>query len=113
MRSVPQQPHRVPEALARIAIRGETPDALAWSVAIHRERDRRENEILDQAVAGTGASLLDPLPFLGDGSGTMPMVREGKALYMDRDHLSPYGSMLLVPLFDELFRASGATGGGE
>jgi hypothetical protein len=41
------------------------------------------------------------------------MVREGKALYMDRDHLSPYGSMLLVPLFDELFRASGATGGGE
>ena len=113
MRSVPQQPHRVPEALARIAIRGETPDALAWSVAIHRERDRRENEILDQAVAGTGASLLDPLPFLGDGSGTMPMVREGKALYMDRDHLSPYGSMLLVPLFNELFRASGATGDGE
>ena len=108
MGAVPQQPHRVPEALARIAIRGETPEALAWSAAIHRERDRRENEIVVQAIVGTGAVLLDPLPLLTDGAGMVPMIREAKALYMDRDHLSPYGSMLLVPLFEELFRAAGA-----
>lgn len=107
MQAVPQQPHRVPEALARIAIRGETPDALAWTAAIHRERDRLENGILAQGLAGTGAALLDPLPLLTDGAGMVPMVREGKALYLDRDHLSPFGSMLLAPLFEELFRNAG------
>lgn len=108
MGAVPQQPHRVPEALARIVIRGETPEALAWTAAIHRERDRKENEIVAQAVAGTGAVLLDPLPVLTDEAGMVPMIRQGKALYMDRDHLSPYGSMLLMPLFEELFRTAGA-----
>lgn len=108
MEAVPQQPHRVPEALARIAIRGETSDALAWSAGIHRERDRPENEVIAKATAVTGAGLLDPLPLLTNDAGVVPMIREGKALYLDRDHLSPYGSMLLAPLFEELFRAAGA-----
>lgn len=108
MEAVPQQPHRVPEALARITLRGETSDALAWTAEVHRERDRFENEILARAVTGAGATLLDPLPLLTDERGIVPMVRDGKALYLDRDHLSPYGSMLLAPLFEEIFRAAGA-----
>lgn len=110
MQAVPQQPHRVPEALARIELRGETPDALAWSAAVHRDRDRPENEILAEGVRGTGATMLDPLPVLTDGAGFVPMVREEKALYLDRDHLSPFGSMLLAPLFEELFRRAGEAG---
>ena len=107
MQAVPQQPYRVPEALARIELRGKTADALAWPANVHRERDRRVNEILAEAVRGEGATLLDPLPFLTDGAGFVPMMREGKALYLDRDHLSPFGSMMLAPLFEEIFRKSG------
>lgn len=107
MRSVPLQPHSVPEALARIVLRGEDPEILARPAAEHRDRDRRVNEILDRAVDGSEAVLVDPLPWLTDEEGICPMAEDGKALYRDRDHLSPYGSLRLAPLFEATFRELG------
>lgn len=106
MRSVGLQPQSVPETLARIASRGKDLNSLALPLSEHQQRDAPMNELLDQTTAGTGATLLDPLPYFADSQGRHLMASEGRSLYKDSDHLSPAGAARLRALFEPLFQAA-------
>lgn len=105
LRTVGLQPHSVPETLARIARRGGDLNALALPLREHQRRDGPMNELLDQTMAGTRATLLDPLPYFADADGNYLMACGGRPLYKDRDHLSPAGAVSLRPLFEPVFQA--------
>lgn len=112
LRAVAHQPLSVPETVAQARSRGLDPNAFALSLAEHERADAGVNRLLDEALAGTAAVTMDPRPFLTDGQGRYLMAREGRALYSDRSHLSPFGSRQLRPLFEPLFRElSGGSGG--
>jgi hypothetical protein len=87
MRNVALQPVSVPEALAQIASRGRDLNSLARPVAEHRKYDEPINHLLDEIA-----------------SGIYEMARDGQSLYGDRNHLSPFGSQALVPLFEPIFK---------
>jgi hypothetical protein len=48
------------------------------------------------ARANRGVHLWDPLPILCEG-GVCPALRDGRPLFFDGDHLSPYGNVVLLP----------------
>ena len=106
MRTVGLQPQSVPETLARIASRGKDLNSLALPLIEHQQRDAPMNALLDQATLGTGAILLDPLPYFADSQGRHLMASEGRSLYKDSDHLSPAGAARLRALFEPLFQAA-------
>jgi peptidoglycan/LPS O-acetylase OafA/YrhL len=104
LRHVAYQPLSVPETIAQARLRGRDVNAFAVPLTEHRREGTAVNRLLDEAVAGTGAVLHDPLPYFTDANGLYLMARDGLALYTDRSHLSPFGSRELRPLFEPLFR---------
>lgn len=104
MRAVAHQPLGVPETIAQARSRGLDENAFAIHLTEHEKNDATVNRLLDEALAGTWTSVLDPRPSLTDEHGIYLMSREGQALYTDRSHLSPYGSRELRELFEPLFR---------
>lgn len=103
MRSVAHQPLSVPETIAQAAARGLDGNAFALPLTEHEKADAPANRVLDEALAGTEVTILDPRPLLIDEHGRYEMAREGRALYSDRSHLSPFGSRQLRTLFEPLF----------
>jgi hypothetical protein len=104
MRAVAHQPLGVPETIAQARSRGFDENAFAIPLPEHEKNDATVNRLLDEAIAGTRTTVLDPRPFFTDGDGRYLMSRDGQALYTDRSHLSPYGSRELRELFEPLFR---------
>lgn len=104
MRSVAHQPLDVPRTIAHARSRGMDENAFALTLTEHEKDDETANRLIDQAVAGTGAKLLDPRPLFTDREGRYLMSRGGQALYNDRSHLSPSGSRELRGLFEPLFK---------
>jgi hypothetical protein len=104
MRAVAHQPLGVPETIAQARSRGLDENAFAIPLTEHEKNDATVNHLLDEALAGTRTEILDPRPFFTDAEGRYLMSREGRALYTDRSHLSPYGSRELRELFEPLFR---------
>lgn len=104
MRAVAHQPLSVPETIAQARSRGLDENAFAIPLTEHEKTDGAANRLLDEALAGTKTTILDPRPAFTDAEGFYLMSREGQALYTDRSHLSPYGSRELRELFEPLFR---------
>lgn len=104
MRAVAHQPLGVPETIAQARSRGLDENAFAMLLTEHLKTDEAVNRLIDEALAGTGATVLDPRPSLTDEKGRYLMSREGKALYTDRSHLSRDGSRELRELFEPLFK---------
>jgi peptidoglycan/LPS O-acetylase OafA/YrhL len=104
MRSVAHQPLGVPETIAQARSRGLDENAFSLPLTEHEKNDEAVNRLLDEAIAGTRTTILDPRPFFTDAQGRYLMSREGQALYTDRSHLSPHGSRELRKLFEPLFR---------
>ena len=103
LRPIPEMPVNVPGAIGRALLLGRARDV---SVTLQQYR-LRQGFILalqDQAVAQCGARVLDPLPFLCDGTVCFGSVN-GQPLYSDDDHLSESGNKRLIPMFAELFRS--------
>lgn len=109
LRAVSYQPHSVPETIAQARARGLDANAFGLSLEEHLEADAAVDALLDRGAAGTGAVLLDPRPYFADGSGRYLIEKDGRALYRDQSHLSPYGSRELRPLFEPVFREISAT----
>ncbi len=103
LRDVAFQPRSVPATLAQTASRGMDLNSFARPVSEHRKRDAKINQLIDDAVEGLGAKVLDPIPVFTDASGIYLMAKDGKALYNDQDHLKPFGAMLLEPLLTPVF----------
>ncbi len=106
MRDVAFQPRDVPVTLAQAASRGMDLNSFALPTSVHRKNDEKINQLIDEAVEGLGAILLDPFPSFTDPSGIYLMAKDGRALYNDRDHLTKFGGMqlegLLKPIFETI-----------
>jgi len=103
MRSVAHQPLGVPETIAQAKSRRLGENAFSIPLTEHEKTDEAANGLLDEALAGTRTTMLDPRPAFTDAEGRYLMSKEGRALYTDRSHLSPHGSRELRPLFEPLF----------
>lgn len=103
MRAVAHQPLDVPGTIAQARARGLDENAFALPLTEHEKADATVNRLLDEALTGTEVKILDPRPLLTDSQGLYEMAREGRGLYTDRSHLSPYGSRQLRSLFEPLF----------
>lgn len=106
MRDVGMQPRSVPETVAQAASRGMDLNSFAISASEIRERVKPINLLIDEALDGLEVTILDPIPHLTDDSGLYLMAKDGKAIFNDRDHLSPFGSTLLSPLFMPVIEAA-------
>lgn len=103
LRSVAFQPRSVPETLALLESRGRDLNDLAVPATLLRERDAPANSLIDEALRGTSATVLDPVPYFTGEDGRYLMAKEGKALYKDQNHLTPYGVRQLLPLLEPIF----------
>lgn len=103
MRSVAFQSRSVPETLAQLQSRGRDLNSLAVPVGLLRKEDALANAILDESLRETGARILDPLPFFIGEDGRYLMAKDGKSLYKDQNHLTPFGVRQLLPLLEPIF----------
>lgn len=103
---VPLQPHSVPETVMLASIQGRDLNVSARRIKWHLESNEEIMVIIDQSLSGLPVLRLDPLPLLTDPGGVLPMAREGKSLYSDDHHLSPFGASQLEPLIEPIFEST-------
>lgn len=103
VRPTPGMKEKVPLAMFRsLALRGNEKH-----ISIPRaEYDRSHSmaaEMQDEAARRCGAKILDPIPYLCDSEYCFG-DKNNVPLYFDRHHLSSYGSELIAPIYDEVFK---------
>jgi hypothetical protein len=99
VQDVPEMGVKVPEALARAKMTGESSD-FSLPLGYTLQRQKLARDMLTELARETGASIVDPFTALCDGTRCHP-VADGNILYRDGDHLSLTGAMYLSPLFDQ------------
>lgn len=103
VRPTPEVKKHVPLTM----FRSLTLSGKAASVKITRdEYDQRHItafKMQDEAVKQCGVKILNPLPYLCDNKYCYGDI-DGIPLYFDDDHLSSYGSSIVSPIYDEVFK---------
>lgn len=99
---VPEMAFNVPDSLVRDAILGRQRE-LFMPLNEYHERHAPVRAWQEEAVERCGVKLLDPVPYLCS-AGRCEAVRDGRAIYYDDDHLSEFGSRLLLPMFRAALR---------
>lgn len=91
----PYQEYQPEDALRKSAWTDDTINAFSTSTAKHESNQGWTTRLLS-AYASDSVTILDfTEAYCPDG--TCPLVKDGKFLYMDHDHLSTYGSLLIYP----------------
>jgi len=106
MEMVPRHGGDVPRGLARNEILGRAEANVGWPVPDFLAAGRPQDEVIAR-LAAAGAKILDPKEYLLDAQQRCRVVRDGKALYFDTNHLTVTGTELLRPMFVPIF--TGAT----
>jgi peptidoglycan/LPS O-acetylase OafA/YrhL len=101
MKDVPYQPDEVPKALARATLQGKSLD-IGVSKDEYEKVSQTENEMLAPAAA-SGATILDPAPYFFTGRKRCMVSTEGSSLYVDHEHLSRRGALLIMDLFQPIW----------
>ena len=77
------------------------------SIQIARDEYNKRHDlafkIQDNAAEKCGVKILDPIPYLCDNVSCYGDIN-GIPLYYDDDHLSSYGSKIISPIYDEVFK---------
>ena len=105
VRQVPQQQyHNVPVALALATIyhRGD-PETFGIPLAEQRKAYNTQNCIFEGLDRYPRVTVLDPTGSFVDSDSICRVAKNGKALYIDNQHLTVAGAMELRPLFTPLF----------
>lgn len=102
LRTVPEMPFNVPREMAKAALRGQEFSEVKMSRELYQQRNVFVDAVLSKAEEQCGVRVLNPEPYLCDddfcyGAGN------GKALYVDDDHLSETGNRVLMDLFKQVF----------
>ncbi|MDF1756032.1 MAG: acyltransferase family protein [Verrucomicrobiales bacterium] len=98
------QPRDVPSTVAQAASRGLDLNTFALPIEHHREYSKRVNDLIDEAIRGLDVKVIDPLPYFTNSEGIYLMAKDGQTVYNDRDHVSPFGSLLLRPELEPLIK---------
>ncbi len=104
MKDVVTQITDVPSALAQLASRGRDLNSFARRASEVEAENAEINQIIHEATEESSAKVIDPLPLFLDKSGKYLVVKDGHTLYGDRHHLSPYGSRILRPIMEPIFK---------
>jgi peptidoglycan/LPS O-acetylase OafA/YrhL len=99
LKDVPVPGFDVPVALANARVTGEDFEELGFSPDEYIAANTDLNRMFDRI---DGVETLDPLPYLEEDEELYHVERDGRALYFDHQHLSPYGAMQLKPLLAHL-----------
>jgi len=106
MEDVATQNRSVPGTLAQAASRGLDTNSFARTAEEVQETNHAVKAILDRATIGFPVQYIDPLPYFYDLSGIYLVEKDGKTLYNDAHHISPYASRMLKPLLIPLFESA-------
>ena len=102
-RPTPELISDVPLSMFRTLTIDGKPENIKVSLSSYQERQRTAYKMQDAAVTSCGAKILDPTPYLCD-SDYCYGDKNGTPLYFDDDHLSSYGSKVISPIYDEVFK---------
>ena len=102
-RPTPELIDNVPLSMFRTLALDGKPNKIKLPLISYQERQRVAYEMQDEAVTRCGAKILDPIPYLCD-SDYCYGDKNGTPLYFDDDHLSSYGSEVISPIYDEVFK---------
>lgn len=103
MRPTPELIHNVPVTMLKTLFISGVAEQVKVPLISYQERQRTAYQMQDEAVTRCGARILDPIPYLCD-SDYCYGDKDGIPLYFDDDHLSIYGSKLISPIYDEVFK---------
>ncbi len=107
---VPYVGHATPSALARMAALGRPFDLIAPLTSEHAVLQSVFGHALEQLPGGYELRLIDPADALCErGAPRCSIAHEGQSLYMDDDHLSPYGARYVQDIFMSAVTETGAT----
>lgn len=102
MRPTPEVKKNVPISVFRSTISGN-PAAVEITFNEYKERHVAAINMQNRAAESCGAKVLDPIPYLCNSESCHGAI-EGLPLFYDDDHLSSYGSELISPIYDEVFK---------
>lgn len=103
VRPTPEMKKNVPVATFRSLAFNRKTANVKISRNEYNERNITAFKMQDTAAKQCGVKVLDPIPYLCDSTscygdiGSIP-------LYFDDDHLSSYGSAVISPIYDEVFK---------
>ncbi|BDS08241.1 O-antigen acetylase [Oceaniferula spumae] len=104
MKQVPYHDRHPHESLARAVMLDRDIATLGSTIAEHKKRQAFVNSVID-AQASEQVHIIDPLPVFEMENQHYRLQKDGKSLYRDDDHLSDYGSTLLAPIFEPMFKS--------
>lgn len=103
VKPTPEMVQNVPIAmLASLTLSGNT-NTVKIPIDEYKKRHNFAFKIQEDAVKICGAKILDPTTYLCDKNYCYGDIN-GIPLYFDDDHLSSYGSELISPIYDEVFK---------
>ncbi|MFZ3143359.1 acyltransferase family protein [Psychrobacter glacincola] len=103
MRPIPELIDDVPLLMFRTLALDGKPKKIKVPLISYQERQRSAYKMQDEAVSRCGAKILDPIPYLCDKDYCYG-DKNGTPLYFDDDHLGNYGSEIISPIYDEVFK---------
>lgn len=104
MRQVPKYPWNVPKALASAVLHGRNVEELGRPLAEQHKESQLQDPIFEGLAAKfPNVTVLDPTDLFADASSRCRVAKDGKALYLDTDHVNVAGAMMLRPLFESIF----------
>lgn len=103
VRPTPEMIKNIPLTMFRSLTLNDTPTQIKITRNEYDQRQRTALKMQDDAAQRCGAKVLDPLPYLCDSKNCYGDIN-GTPLYYDDDHLSIYGSKIISPIYDEVFK---------
>ena len=104
LKDVPQASFDVPRCAIQTSLRHGDLGKLAISPEKYAADNQHCESILNH-LAQMGATILDTPKYFLNVDGRYDVVRNGKLLYHDSNHLTEAGAKLLTPMFEPLFNA--------
>ncbi|MBV9760540.1 MAG: acyltransferase family protein [Acidobacteriaceae bacterium] len=105
--STPEVGIDVPTALARQLLSGIS-FSLAPSTSAFMDRQRRAFQVLSDAAPKYSTEIVYPHRLLCDQT-NCAVIKDGRPLYSDDNHLSTHGATVLTPIFEKALLSSSST----
>ena len=103
MKPTPEMEDKVIVSMFRLLKTGSSERSIKLGIDKYYLRQNIAFQMQDEVINRCGAKLLDPTPYLCDSEYCYGDV-DGIPLYSDNNHLSSYGSELISPIYDEVFK---------